>query len=437
MIDLKLDDFYDVNQGFTFSRNSTAFNEGMLVLPNNARYVPAKAGMGNGVLIEEPTYNMLQTVGADPLFKTLNGWNFGYSGNATASIIQDSGSITNGYVLKYVDTDGSTSDTWDGVSTNDFGDFTGTDYVTFTIRYRVTGLTTGSVGIWSHWSGFNNTTNAKTNDVSGDANLEINPVNDTGWVTKTFTWQTPSSTTYPNTYWKKYMRLGMTKTNVGATLYVDYVQAEKKSYATSFTDTTRLGDTLGIQSSYISSTEGTIEFSFIPKQSMGTAPTSADSYVDFCWGVPDGTTVGTGFQLRRKHSATPFYQAEWYGTFGVAGISSTGVTLTANQQAKVSFRWKSGDIALFINGVKIGQSTSTTLFSQPVETVAYLGRRVNNNDYGNAIYYDVRISNIARTDTELQANGVLTTPLPIDANTTLKLDFNSPSGYRSSKSLKL
>ena len=202
------------------------------------------------------------------------------------------------------------------------------------------------------------------------------------------------------------------------TVWVAASQVEQKAYATSFTDSTRAAETLTIPTAgVLSATAGTIEFTIIP-QVGPVVPSGDPAYNDFTWGIPGSS----GFLLRRYwDGASWFLHAEYYSTTGTVRLNYA-YTWAVGEKISVAFRWSSAGCAWFVNGVL--RASDTRIFVAPVETSAQIGYRFDYRQ-GNALYDDLRISNIARSDADILAGVNSGAPLAMDGNTTLKLAFDN------------
>jgi len=101
------------------------------------------------------------------------------------------------------------------------------------------------------------------------------------------------------------------------------------------------------------------------------------------------------------------------------GPTTPAGTIMANNWYHIVLRWSAttGKQALFVNGVKYENNLPNGVASSFPSTVSIV------NSYS-AYIDDLRISNRARTDEEIAAAYASGQPLPVDAWTTLKLDFN-------------
>ena len=186
-------------------------------------------------------------------------------------------------------------------------------------------------------------------------------------------------------------------------------QIEQKAYATSFTDSARAAETLTIPTAgVLSATQGTVEFWYIPN-----LPSTVNTDFNlFDW----GDAGGDGFLLRH-FDATKTLQAELYP----GGQINYTTAYAAGDKIHSAFTWKAGECRFLVNGALVGSLAS--LFVAPTATEAQIGYRPR-YPQANGLIDDLRISSIARTDAEILAAYQSNAPLPVDANTTCKLDFD-------------
>jgi len=89
-------------------------------------------------------------------------------------------------------------------------------------------------------------------------------------------------------------------------------------------------------------------------------------------------------------------------------------------------KWSASEMALFIDGVKVGSIANPSLPSSFADTVISIGCRPDSPyDNINSLIDDLRISSRARTDAEIQTLYQSNQPAPVDQWTTLKLNFDS------------
>ncbi len=219
-----------------------------------------------------------------------------------------------------------------------------------------------------------------------------------------------------------------TNDNVYQTLFA-MPQIEEKSYATSFANSTRPPETLTIPTAgVLNAAEGTVEFTIFP-QTGAVVPSGDAAYNDFTWGNPGVN----GFLLRRFWDGANWQvQAEYY-VDGTTKVSlNYAYAWAVGEKLSLAFRWSSAGCAWFVNGVL--RASDPRLFAAPSATEAQTGYRSGFRQ-GNAIYDDLRISSIARSDTEILAAYQSGAALPVDKFTTYKLAFDGnlnhgEGGYR-------
>jgi len=102
-----------------------------------------------------------------------------------------------------------------------------------------------------------------------------------------------------------------------------------------------------------------------------------------------------------------------------------------NRWYHIVVRWENANTFwVFIDGVKYGPYVSSQPFTSIAGNIMSLGRLNASSGPSNALYDDLRISNIARSDEEILAAYESNQPLPVDQYTTLKLGFDGPDGQR-------
>lgn len=208
----------------------------------------------------------------------------------------------------------------------------------------------------------------------------------------------------------------------GESVFVWGAQVEEKPYATSYMATTsaavtRSAETLTIPTAgVLSATEGTVEFTVIPQVSA-VDPGDQHGWNDFQWGSPGSS----GFLIRRRKDGTNFVvEAEFYQSGTIIRLQYV-YAWTAGERLVCAFRWGPSGCSWWVNGVQ--RASDTRLFTAPIETTANIGFR-DGYRQGDALYDDLRISSRARTDQEIADAYNSNAPLPVDANTTCKLDFD-------------
>ena len=214
--------------------------------------------------------------------------------------------------------------------------------------------------------------------------------------------------------------------------YTD-LQVEQKPYATSWQlgGTPRVGELITVPTTgVVNPVEGTVEFWWQPINQ----PTS------------DMTTQITSPQIIRMGSYfinNSWVLWNWSGRLDllVRGAEATGwtgnwsvISGTAwhqlNRWYHMAVRWSGGNTFwVFVDGVRYGPYVSTHAFTGVAGNVMELGG-IRSSGHANALYDDLRVSNHARTDAEIQAAFNSGMPAPVDAHTTylLRLDGSLAHG---------
>lgn len=404
----------------TFTRSSVAYlSDGTQVVANQPRFEQGK--FGKAIMLEEGTTNLIRVYGsANPQFTDLTGWSWDNT-KGSASIISSPDSVYGGRVLLYQDTDGNTSsNTWDGVAVsngNPTGNISPGGTITMVIHYKTQNVTEGTVAVWGHWIGYDSNNN-KVYDIVADWFIgSSNGV----WVTKTTTMTTPSSSRYPNaTYWRwSNFKIGFNLTNLGAQIYVDYVQLEAKPYATSFIDGTRSAETLEVPTEGIlNPQEGTVEcWVYIDDRFINGM---ANKFA-WIWGTRVSPYYPTLNLFRNGLTNTLQF---------VSRDANNKQSLIEKPLSQISIgwhyiacTWKSSCLAFLLDGQLVGEVVNPYL-PNSVDAQMYIGHNPSAGEQCNTLIDDLRISNKARSDEEILVAYQNNLPLLVDEWTTYKLDFD-------------
>jgi hypothetical protein len=289
--------------------------------------------------------------------------------------------------------------------------------ITLSIRYKTENVTTGSVAVWGHWYGYNSAGNL-IYDVPAD--WIIGPSNGV-WQKKTITLTTPSSTSYPNAVswkWGPY-KPGFNKTNLGARIYVDWVQAEAKPYATSFIDGTRSPETLTIPTAgVLNPQEGTVEcWVYIDNRFINGM---AGKYA-WIWGTK-GIPYYPILNLYRNGPTNTLRFVSRDANNNQSYIEKPLSQISVGWHY-IACTWKSSRLAFLLDGQLVGEVVSPYL-PNAVDAQMYIGHNPSAGEQCNSLIDDLRISSRARTDEEIAAAYQSGQPLPVDEWTTYKLNFD-------------
>lgn len=196
------------------------------------------------------------------------------------------------------------------------------------------------------------------------------------------------------------------------------LQVEAKPYATSFIDGTRSPETLTIPTTgVLNPQEGTVEcWVYVPEFWQVGIP-----YWRRIWGI--GRGAGAGMYVLRYNPTSGNIVFEIYDNSGMA--QNISVAKPSVGWHYFADKWSASEMALLIDGVKVGSITNPNLPSSFADTVLSIGCRPDSPyDNINTLIDDLRISNRARTDEEIATAYASGQPLPVDSSTTCRLTFD-------------
>lgn len=363
----------------TFTRTSSAYNLDGSYVGYNPRF------FGKGILLEEATTNLIQNGSAQG---SLARWvlNKGPGSDATMSRISNDGAVGDNCVECYVGTFGSWS-VWQQM----FYQYSSSPYFDTSKQY--------TLSFYSKLvSGATNRLTVSIRDSNG-TNLVLDATDfyltDT-WQRYTVTFTPLIAGNQPTIYF--------TVPSTPSTFRIDGFQLEQKSFATSYTDGTRQADCMDVPTSGV----------FDPSE--GTLEVVLSTPNVYSWNNYFSMNISTGRFLLFYNSGGI---VSWdYGATSNSISTGTGMAV-ANKPLTIAMRWSAsvGTREMFVNGTKIG----SLAFNAPTSASIPATMRFVNT--GTAIIYDLRVSNVARTDDELIGNYSKGT-LPVDAYTTAKYDFD-------------
>jgi len=403
--------------GVTFARNSVAYTgNGTQVGVNVPRFEAGK--FGQAVMVEEGTTNALSYAFTSDA--NLLQYFYAIRGNTTIDTTQTP-PVSGQKVVKHY---ASLNDSYiEAIDAN------GVNYVTAsTAKLAVTG---GSYVTFSIWAKGQN----------GGEQIEIF-IFDYASNTGSRRERKYQTFTITNT-WQRYVVTVQTASDAvrawarvdnnvaGQTIYWCAPQLENKAYVTSFTPSTRSPEFLTIPTDgVLNPQEGTVEFWWMPiNQPASTIVSQQTSPPIFEIGTywqPNSLILwvyawvyaGAGLRLLVRGNEATTWTGDWT-------IISGFNWYQLNCWYHIALRWQNGNtFYVFVNGVKYGPYVSSLPLTSIAGNIMSLGKLNASSGGSNALFDDLRISSRARTDEEIAAAYQSGQPLPVDAWTTLKLDFN-------------
>jgi len=395
----------------TFTRDSIAYkSDGSQVAVNVPRFEQGK--FGQAVLVEEGTTNL----NSDPFFKTgVSGWGVGtWTTLEWLSSEYNPFSKQNG-VMRLYDNDGDKGHCLKGVSISNTP-----HTVSVLLKILKGNINNINVGGTIYYT--DSTYTDYTWNDSNTTRYDMSAIFGQG-VYKLVATITPNSS---KTISKYEIRISHSNT-VETELLVYAIQLEQKPYATSFINGTRYPETLTIPTaSVLNPQEGTVEFWWMPiNQPASTIVSQQTSPPIFEIGTywqPNSLILwvyaGVGLRLLVRGNEATTWTGNWT-------IISGFNWYQLNCWYHIALRWQNGNtFYVFVNGVKYGPYVSSLPLTSIAGNIMSLGKLNASSGGSNALFDDLRISSRARTDEEIAAAYQSNQPLPVDAWTTLKLDFN-------------
>jgi len=378
--------------GVTFARNSVAYtSNGAQVAANQPRFEQGKPDFGKAIMIEEGTTNYLPA--------NIQTWGNRTKDATTYSMTPVSTPYGSGIKLT------GTSAGRVGKVTNTGGINLGTSYAVASVYFKPV-IASGSLAIY--WDAKDNTGK---------------------WQHGTFYEQKINLSNYTPGQWYRLVCTANISPNTfapGSGFYIwaegtfDIIivapQLEAKPYATSFIDATRSPETLTIPTAgVLNPQEGTIECWVYVNDLIKN--TSAGRYI-----LAHATSDTANFIILR-HDVDNMWSALTSNGAGQKSYVRINDTLPIGWH-HFAMRWSASELALFIDGVKV-DSVNNPYLPSAMNTNFSIGKWLF-SAYGwvNTYIDDLALYNRALSDNEVQAIYNSGQSLPVDAWTTLKLDFN-------------
>lgn len=374
----------------TFTRSSSAYQQnGTVVSANTPRYETGK--YGQAVTVEEGTTNLLnsQGGGASTNWTLWSHWgNRSYWSSETQTSDPNYGNV------------------YAGVNANSTGTYL-FDYYPYTVTSGTAYTISVMLKSSQNWTGSTTDYMARSSD-----NSMIGSTSQT--ISLTTSWQKFTWTITPNQSLTASAGIGIKFAGLpaGVTLYAARPQLEQLAYATSFTDSTRSGETLTIPNSVFTPTQGTIEAWVNPSRNPGQAIQM----------ITDVAETGNNGLILALNTDGRFYIQAGTGS-GVTQAYSTTIATQGNWYDVVG-KWDGTGVSIYVNGVKQGTTAgSPNVILSSTPTIGRESQTVLR--WFDGLIDDVRISSIARTDTDIQNGYNSGQALPVDSYTTYKLNLDN------------
>lgn len=379
----------------TFVRSSSAYTlDGLQVGTNEPRFAAGK--FGQALTIEKATTNLFDTVGsgASSDWTKWNHW------GARSYWSSESQTDDPNYGKVYAGVNANSTETY----LYDYWPYSITSGQPYTVSMYLKAS--------QNWTG-TATAYLTNSDWSFYAGANQNITLTTSW--QKFTWTITPNQTLSS------IGLGIKFANLpaGVTLSTARPQLENLPYATSYANSSRSGETLNLPTGLFSASQGTIETWVKPLRNYDSATGNSIQMIT--------DVAGTGYNglLLAIDQYGKFYIQAGTGSTVVKAISTT--TAQKDTWYNVAGRWDAGGLSIFVNGVK--ESTTPSTLNISLSQTPMVGRQSDTNiRYLDGLIDDLRISNIARTDTAIQNSYSLQKPTGTDSNTTYKLNFDQNSG---------
>lgn len=398
-------DILQLNKGFRFERNSTAFDEeGNLYLPHNARFQQGK--FGKAIMVEEGTTNL----NSDPFFKTgVSGWGKGsWTTLEWLSSEYNPFSKQNG-VMRLYDNDGTNRLCLKVVSISN------TPH-TVSVLLKILKGNINRINVGGTINYTDSTYTDYTWNNSNTTRYDMSAIFGQG-VYKLVATITPNSSKTIRNYQIRISHNDAVETE----LFVYAVQLEPKPYNTSFIDGTRSPEIVTIPVNTISPTGGQWDH-YVYVNDMARRQVAGQTPTLFHIPRQDG---GMGIRVCHAEDTANWKLQTMDDTNNITEAEAPD-TLTPDGWHRFTVKWTEAEAKLLIDGVVAGTIANPALPSV-FASEAYIGSYDGQKDFLNTLHDDIRVSSIARTDADDLADYQADQPLPTDQYTIYKQSFDSPN----------
>lgn len=376
-------------EGYQFSRASTAYDDlGRIAGVNNARYSPGKFGLG--IRVEEGTTNLL------PANKQkFDGWTT-YQGSV-ATITQGQADPYGGSEATRIQTTGGSN--W-------------TKYL-----YTFGAGTIGEKNAYSVWIKNNLDTNVVFSSNQGGSQTITKSQ---GWVKASLTSTAAGA--------QRMLLFGTTNSAHDIDIIVYQPQFESKDFATSFTPSVRMPESLTIPTAGIlSPTEGQIDVWIYVDAVVRRQGATNNRIFNI-----NRSSGGLGMYLYHQLEAASWRLRIRNDADAYMDISFSD-SFTPDGWHLFTIKWSATEAAVLVDGIRRGAVSSPQLPSGFAPNM-HIGCD-GSTAYLNTLFDDIRIRSEPNSDSDTLAEYSANAPLPVDSKTTLKLDFDGPARRRAAQAI--
>jgi hypothetical protein len=197
---------------------------------------------------------------------------------------------------------------------------------------------------------------------------------------------------------------GTTATSVTAscTYYVSNLQLENKSFATSYTSSSRGNGSLSYSANCIDPSKGTISFWYNPQYSPSIVTTQQNSPVMIQVGTYYGNSSFTiwNFDNTLKVHIKGATNSSWSAILDYTWSSQ----FAQNTWINISVTWSGLNWYLYVNGSKVHSINSTEVLGAIAGNTIYIGGANGGaGTLGNGLFEEVLISKKCYSDAEIKA----------------------------------
>lgn len=380
-------DILQLNKGFRFERNSSAFDEeGNLFLPHNARFLQGK--FGKALFVEEGTENYI------PRATILSDWNHyrnGYDGVYNLSPFIE--------VAKIVNKSGRCGLSKSNIPVRPPGERCQSAYFKCVSR---AGTSTLRPGLYRYCTEYS------------DRQVYV-PWEEGVWQRVHFV------DNYTTSYNITLFMVAFGTDNTLISFDTTMPQVEPKPYPTSFIDGTRSPEIVTIPVNTISPTGGQWDH-YVYVNDMARRQVAGQTPTLFHIPRQDG---GMGIRVCHAEDSANWKLQTMDDTNDITEVGAPD-TLTPDGWHRFTVKWTEAEAKLLIDGV-VAETIANPALPSVFASEAFIGSYDGQKDFLNTLHDDIRVSSIARDDADDLADYQADQPLPTDQYTIYKQSFDSPN----------